>query len=346
MTAAGAQTEAARRLERDGFVRFDPRDASTPPQREWLHFVVSDGRFDVLVNFSVVQGPRGPEGNVLLLARDREGSRWEGDLDDHEVGPADVGGGRIRLHLGGCHVDHDGRFYVRARCRRRPLALDLCLDAEAMPYLVHNVALGEGASVSWLVAPRLRATGALRWGDRVVRLDGATAYHDHNWGRFRGADLRWEWGCSLAPEGPGDALSAVLVRVFEPGGRAASQGLVVWEGAHRRALFRGDEVSFAGEGWLRASQGLRVPRSLSLLAPGPPTDVPARLAVRAEAGGDALRGAFIAEDVARVLVPHDGDLGTTVIHEAVGRMRLDGALGGRAVALDAPAFCEFLGERR
>lgn len=339
----------ARALEEAGYIRFGAAPAG--PQREWLHFLVRDRACELLVNFSLLRGPvpgAAVVGNVLLLARffDEGGARWEGDLDAHEVRAGDLGTGRVRLRLGDCSLEFDEGFRVRARCRRRALSVELTLTPESHAYLVPNVALEGGAAVSWLVAPRLRAAGVVRWEGRVIRIEDAVAYHDHNWGRFTGSELQWEWGCSLAAGSAEDEpLSVVTVRVLDRArARVAAQGVLVWEGAHRRRMFRGREAEMASVGWLRAAGGPRVPRALSLLAPGPPTGVPARVRLRAAAGGDHLEGAFLAEDVARVLAPRDTDLGTTIIHEVVGRMSLEGSLGGRGVSLDAPAFFEVLGD--
>jgi hypothetical protein len=338
----------ARSLAETGYIRFAPRDeAQDAVRREWLHFIVRAPGCEVIVNLSLGRSPSGGlVGAVLLLVRAGEDRRWDGDLDTYDVHANDVGTGRLRLRVGGATVDYEDGFTVRARCRRRAVSVDLSLTPECHPYLVPNISLGEGGAVHWLVAPRLRASGTVQLGERTLSLSDAVAYHDHNWGRFGGADLQWEWGCTLADETPdGPAPSVVVVRVLDRNrARVAAQGMVVWEGARRRQMFRGAELTMGTEGWLRAPTGLRVPRALSLLAPGPPTGVPARVRLAAEAGGDRLEGEFRAEDVARVLVPRETDLRTTVIHEVLGRMSLAGMCGGAALAVDAPALFEFLGE--
>ena len=51
--------------------------------------------------------------------------------------------------------------------------------------------------------------GSLQVGGDTISLDGATGYHDHNWGFWEG--VRWQWG----QVANGD-LSIVYGRVFPP----------------------------------------------------------------------------------------------------------------------------------
>lgn len=335
-----------------GYLRIDPRDGGAhAAQREWLHFVITQGPIDLAVNFSLLRHATEPgrvDGNALLLLR-REtaaGPEWEGDLDAYPLTRADVGVGGVRLRMGPCTVDYDGGFVVRARCRRRALSVDLRLVPETRAYLVHNVALDDDASLHWVVAPRLRASGEIRLAGEVVRLRDAVAYHDHNWGRFSGAQLNWEWACSLVEAPPhGAPWSMVYVRVLDRLRAAVSaQGLLVWEGASRRQIFRGEELRAEASGWHRGTSMLRVPRALSLLAQGPPNGVPRAVSLHARAGADHLEGSLTIGDVARVLVPRETDLRTTIIHEAVGALQLSGTIDGAPISMSGRAFSEFLGE--
>lgn len=344
----------ADQVERFDFIRFRTKThKGDVPQREWLHFLVHDDALDVLVNFSLVDsgGRRAPTGQVLILVRSREGGAWswDGDADRYELSDADVSTGRIALGMGGCSLSFDGRFRVSAACRRRPVAVDLAFVPESFPYLVHNVALGARSTLHWVVTPHLRASGTVSVAGRVFAIDGAAAYHDHNWGTFHGDDLAWEWGCTVG-SAPGTGAgasspSAVVVRVLDRARtRTVSKGILLWEGARRTQVFRDDEVELAARGWLRPERELRVPRGLTILAGGTASGIPGRLALRATSGADGVAGEFVPADAACVVVPRDVDLGTTLIHEVVGVLRLDGSVGGRDVRIAAPAFFEFLGD--
>jgi len=318
--------------------RLDYLHAPAPnkPHREWLHFVVHGGAIDIVLNLSVVvRRDRGDRvGNVLLLTRDRDG-RWEGDVDEVPSGRVHVGSGRLRLEIGEASLRFDGRFHIRAACRRRPLSVDLVLEPRAFPYLVHNA-----GDVQWLVAPHLVASGTVMSAGVISRIDGAPAYHDHNWGDFEGGDLAWRWVAAPSADG----WSAVLVQLLDRARtRTLSQGLLLWHGEQRERSFRTGEIVCTSEGWLRRGISLSVPRALSLLAPETATDVPERLRISARGEGDNIDGEFTSMAAARVMVPRDVDLGLTIIHEVPGRLRLSGAVNGREVNVDAPAIAEFLG---
>jgi hypothetical protein len=61
-----------------------------------------------------------------------------------------------------------------------------------------------------------RVSGRVTLGGDTVSLDGASGYHDHNWGFWR--DVRWQWG----QVADGD-LSLVYGRVFPPADVADSE---------------------------------------------------------------------------------------------------------------------------
>lgn len=323
----------ARSVERLGFLRLPAEDVV---HREWLHFVVHDDDVDLVLNFSVLRSrERGTSGNVLLLTRLGDGS-WEGDIERFDGTNVHGGRGRLRLDVGRSSIRFDGAFQIQAICKRRDISAELVIEPLALPYLVHN-----SGDVQWLVAPRWRATGELRIGRKRHRIEAAPAYHDHNWGTFEGGDVAWRWGCTLASEG----INAVFVQLLNRArSRVLSQGLFLWNDAHRERTFRATEVRCVAEGLLRKKTCLSIPRSLSLLASSSATDVPERLRITAEEGADRLEGELVCHDTARVLVPRDTDLGVTVIHEIKGRFVLRGRLGGERVAIDAPAFAETLGE--
>ena len=83
-----------------------------------------------------------------------------------------------------------------------------------------------------------------------------------------------------------------------------------------------------------------------VVAPAPggvATDVPRRLRFDAGGDGDALTGCFDADDVARIVLPNDHDLGTTLIHEVMGRFTLRGHVRGERIDFAGRAVFEFLG---
>jgi hypothetical protein len=331
-----------RALERLGFLRFTPAHTAGGSFREWLHFAVHDSRVDVLVNLSIVRSPHDLAGKVLVLVRGPDGV-WDGDLESFPLDRLDVGAGRLRLQVGPSSVDFDGGVLrVSARCERRDVQVNLTLEPQCFPCLLQNFSLASDAPMSWVVAPRLAASGRVQWGGLTVDLDDATAYHDHNWGHFAGDDLSWEWSCTLATEQ--SPWNVVTVRVTDGARmRAIAQGVLTWESGSRRTAFRGAQVRFVRDGMRRPESPLRVPRCLSLLVPAHATAVPERIEVAAANGSDWLVGAIDTIDLARIVVPRDVDTGITVLKEVAGRASFRGRIVGRDVTVAGPAFLEIAG---
>jgi hypothetical protein len=175
-------------------------------------------------------------------------------------------------------------------------------------------------------------------------LAGVPAYHDHDWGAFRwGGDFSWEWAVALSSERPrAPRWSVVVQRISDRARlRALSQGVLVWRGASHRRTFHGREVSVDGAGGLSARGALRVPRVMSLAAPGCAADLPRRLEVCAVAGRDALEATFELVDLAQVAIPDEADeRGATVISEAHAHARLAGRVRGEELRFEGPALVE------
>lgn len=330
----------------NGFLRRSPwTGGGRPGHREWLHFSVRDRELQLLVNISAVDDLRPAAAphreRVRVLALVHDGERWDGDLDEIAAEECALRGGQLDLRAGATVAALDGStLRLRGALRRRPLAFDLALTPRAFPSVATNVALGAEAPINWLVVPHLAASGTVTVRDRTFTLAAAPAYHDHNWGYFSHRDFAWQWGHATDPGGHSVVLARLLDR---PHATVFMQSLLVWRDGRQVRVFRGDELEVRPEGFLRPVRPFTVPSVGTLLVGARATEVPRRLHVTARADGDILAGVFEAEDVARITVPHDHDLGTTVIHEVTGRLVLGGELHGQRFEVDVPAMFEFLG---
>ena len=310
--------------------------------KEWQHFSVHGHGVDALINYNVASGGRGArEGHVTALVR--EGA-WDGDVDAY-AGEAvvlrrdrlDASFGRSALAL------RDGEYHLSVALADRPISLSLALRPETAPLLRYHVPFGPGASAHWLIIPRLRARGTIAIDGREHRLEGAPAYHDHNWGRFAwGGDFAWEWGYGL-PACAANPWSVVFTRLGDRARTAVSmQALLLWKGGRQHRSLSGRDVEVIEEGRLRPRRIVKVPRVMALLAPEAATDVPRRLEVRAAAGSDHLRLRFEAEDLVQILVPNDRELGVTVLNEVKSSIRLDGVVGGERVEMEGHGMFEIV----
>jgi hypothetical protein len=122
-------------------------------------------------------------------------------------------------------VQPDGRYLVRARAREdgrgTPLTMDLLVSPAAGAYFP-GAALTSGV-VSGYVVPALRAdaSGSLCVGGACTTYDAVQAYHDHNWGVWRG--VTWEWGAARA-----GGYTLLYGRIEPPDSVSAAQPLFVY----------------------------------------------------------------------------------------------------------------------
>jgi hypothetical protein len=213
-----------------------------------------------------------------------------------------------------------------------------------MPSIVHNVQVGDGPSINWLVVPRLIAEGRIRVDDRWHDVSGSLAYHDHNWGYFGwGRDFAWEWGYGL-PDDPRNPWSLVFVRLSNRSHtKAIMQGAFLWKGHREQRVFRDRDLAVTHEGLHRASRICKVPGIMALIHPQLATDVPTRLRFAGFAEGDMIDGVFETQDLAQVIIPNDRNLGVTVINEVSGRLSVRGELAGEPMEINGRAIFELLG---
>lgn len=344
---AGVGRAIAHAIERADWLRRSPARLGGPGgHKEWLHFCVYADGVDVLVNFSFVDDVRAgawrQDGRLTMLVRERT---WHGAVERFAAHDVVARGGGIDVRLGANHVRFaDGAYHVVAAFGGGACAVDLRLEPVAMPSIVNNVKVGDGAPINWLVVPRLVADGVVLLGERRYEVRGALAYHDHNWGHFGwGRDFAWEWGYGL-PDDRTQPWSLVFVRLSNRAHtRAMMQGAFFWKDHRERRVFRDRDLEIEHEGLLRARRLCKIPGPMALVHPETSTGIPERLVFKGVADGDRIDGSFTCEDVAQVIIPNDRDLGVTVINEVGGRLAVHGRIAGDEVHIDGRAIFEFLG---
>lgn len=344
-----ATSVAARLLGQNGYFRRSSSAFRRGSHKEWLHFAIHTPGLDLLVNFSVVDdvrsGARPGEEIYRLTCLFRE-QAWDGDIEQFTTSEVRLGAGHLDVHFGENRVTLEGgALTLKAKLRRRGLDVDLRLTPRIVPTPAYNLEVDDCPPIHWLVVPRLLARGGVRVGARSYELDGAAAYHDHNWGHFRwGKNFAWEWGYG-APDETDNPWTMVFVRLTDR--RHVSdlmQAIFLWKGARQARLFRDHELRVRREGVLRASRVFKLPRVMGLVSPGAATGVPERLLVEAEGEGDKLELEFSCEDVGQVIIPNDDDLGVTIINEVSGKLALEGTVRGERVSIRCPSIFEFLSE--
>jgi hypothetical protein len=315
--------------------------------KEWFHFCIAADDVHALVNFSVVDDLRGGAAPGAETARVtcivRTATGWEGDIE--EVSSARIFAGRVAADFGASSMRYDGSdFHLRVRLKKRPVAMDLVLRPATIPCQLNNIALGDGPPLHWFLLPHLRATGHVTAGETTYSVQDAPSYHDHNWGYFHwGGDFAWVWGYAHAC----DASSPWVIALDRLTNRARTidvrRGLILWKGPRQHRLFGSRDLTVEYEGFMRPETVFKLPRPMALLDPGLASDVPKVVRGAASGLGDSLEFEFSSERVCQILTPNDADLGTTVISEVSGQIRLSGHVHGERVELHGPAMFEFLG---
>ena len=166
------------------------------------------------------------------------------------------------LVFGESHVTvlPDGDYEVRAAAREEGGAgrIELNLRIHPAHYAYFpGVSMGSAGFVSGYTVPALRASasGTICVDGSCEQLTDVQAYHDHNWGVWRG--VTWEWGASRAGQ-----YTFLYGRVHPPDSAASIPPLLVYliDSLGFRAVFRPKAISYEDGRTVRVgSTTLRVP---------------------------------------------------------------------------------------
>ncbi len=289
---------------------------------EWYYFniLLPDGWLYLTYMLAGEVG-YGEWGGRLLATRVR---RTGEQVFDETFAAAQVtfGAGESGLVIGPSSVTirPDGVYDVSATIRD-PVAgtmeVELEVAAPERRYLP-PVSVGGDRIPSGYVVPMLdaRATGRVCESGRCERVDGARAYHDHNWGVWR--DVTWDWGQANTDAG----LSILYGGVSQDGEPTGSGFLYLFdsEGFSRVLPIVDLEVEWADE---QAPSG---PEGIFLVAAQGQDSLRAEVAIEhwratpgtTEAGGDA----------------------TTTFYQTRGSARLAGVIDGRPFETFGAGFFE------
>jgi hypothetical protein len=313
---------------------------------EWFHFAVRlPTGPDLVVNLCTAPDPRtgaSPSawfGCSTILVHDGD---WSGDTVRHEQGEVQLGAGRVWVAMGDNTLSvRRGVYHLHASSPRDQIRLDLDFVPLAMPATATGVQLAENRGLSWFVLPRLAATGIVEVGRHTHHLQGALAYHDHNWGPLGGADLSWEWGYCL-PKERGAPESVFFVRILDRARCTTHmQGLFLWSGGRPLRLFRDGEMRIARTGERLQRSHVR-PRVCSLLVPPLDVAVPRTLRVEGSRGEDWLALSVDLLDAIRIAMPDGPHEDLLVIHESRGLATLSGSIDGAPIEVETDGFFEFV----
>jgi hypothetical protein len=291
---------------------------------EWLYFNgrTADGRVRFYLTFLVgpVSRPGFRTAGVRLqLDRDGRTTSYSArdEVDDRafldKAPDIDIAGSTVRL---------DGQRY-QIGLHLPGISGRLTLDAAAGRSLPPAVLRGARGWLSGYVVPVLsgRLTGMMTSGNDTLVLDGATGYHDHNWGFWR--DVRWQWG-QVSDGG----LSFIYGRAFPPADVAAADRIPGFLGVL-------DE-----RGLLGVATNVSIDEHRS---EGESGAAPASIDVTARGSGLDLRLTFSTDRSVRTALGMTG--GATDFLQLGGTYRVEGRAAGRSVGFTARGAAETFQQR-
>lgn len=309
---------------------------------EWHYFNVVSSDHKRWAYVSLIVGglvPDGPWGGQVLITLHEQGGASRRFVAAVPAAAVRFSTTRADLTMGesSVHVLSDGKYAVHALAREEmgSATAEVTLTVTPTPGAYFpGAALSSGEVVSGYVVPALRADAdgsiCLRAAAASLGcepLHGVQAYHDHNWGVWRG--VSWEWGAARA--GP---FAILYGRVEPPDSVAASQPLFVYvvDSLGFLRVFRPRAVSYVDG---RAVKGVRVPRTAELFD--------AR-------GDDTLRVSLSVEDATvtdtrRPLIERGDYMNARRIArpffiQMKGMARLEGRIGGKLVSAQGYGFFE------
>jgi hypothetical protein len=280
------------------------------------------------------------QARLILLVLERD---WDGDVDTIPGAQVQASPGKPDMLLGHNSLKYqDGCYYLSLALEKRPITLMAAIRPLTYPLMRRNTPIGHG-KISWVVVPRLAATGSLVVGGRVHRLQEAPTYHDHNWGDWEwGDDFAWQWGFAL-PQQVETPWSVVFDCMTNRGrSKAVELKLSLWKDRQLQRLFIHEEIRIQQTGFLTMPRLTKFPRSMALVSPELTTDVPRNFEVSARRGNDWLECRFAAADLAQIIVPNETNLGVTAINEVSGLLEVQGLVKGEPVSMSGRGFFEFL----
>jgi hypothetical protein len=330
-----------------------PDTASLAQQQynEWHHFTFRDDPAGVrgIVNLALSGDVRDRERGraIVSVVVHEDDGRWTGTMNVYGSEEARFASGAIDLAIGRSSVRFDGAAYhVSARLKDASVELDATWTPRVEPLRIDSM----GGFLSTFIAPRHDVNGRVRIRDRSIAIEGASGYHDHNWGAWEWSrDLGWNWGYlhETAGVAPDRAASIVFGQVTDAARRSARTEpvLMVWRGARLSHVFLDTAVTLQAFGRLDRDIP-RVPGLMALLSPGHGGTVPEHLVVEALDGGDSLRVECRVRDAIQLLIPHAAGSAHTNVAELAATYSVSGTIDGEPIAYACNAFAEVAGATR
>lgn len=298
---------------------------------EWHYFnVLSADRkrwafISFIVGGDVTSEKWGGSVAITLREEEKESRKFE-SLNPRQRVQFSTSTADVRIGESSVSILPNGDYRVIAAARGASGKLDVDLVVHPAPRAYFpGASIGTEGFVSGYTVPALRAsaTGSICVESACERYESAQAYHDHNWGVWRG--VTWDWGASRA--GP---YTILYGRVIAPDSRR-EQPLFVYliDSLGFRAVMRPATISY--EDGRTTKVGGREIR------------VPSRAVFADVRGADTLRVELSIEDAIATETRQSAGLpqfGGPYFIQMKGTATLSGRLGGEKISGTGTGFFE------
>lgn len=297
-----------------------PRPDSTWAEWQYFNVVVAPDEWWYVTLLVGGELPRGRWGGEVLVTRRRPDGRYERFTSHVPATETRLDTTAADLTLGGSSVrQQDGAYRVSARAPGAAGAARVDLEIRMHPNRYFPaVELGTDGFPSGYVVPGLvaDASGLLCVAGHCRRVEGAPAYHDHNWGIWR--DVTWEWGAAR-----GASVALLYGGVRTPGSAPVPFFLTLVDSLGVRQVLRFRRIDYEGT---RPAAGVAGARA------------PARFRVDAAREGDTLHLSVEVGDA--LATPMRGEGPGRRFLQMRGRFVVRGRVGGAALADSGTGFFE------
>ncbi|MGH7506285.1 MAG: hypothetical protein ACRELX_11565 [Longimicrobiales bacterium] len=318
-------------------------DVTAHAYKDWLHVNVFDHDSGCIgiFNASLHGSPRDARARAIGTALVHSpAAGWVGNVEVAAIAQANIGSTSIGLEHVAVATDGPGAVLASAVLPFAGLEAGFTASARSRPIdIEHPLPFGAGW-ISWYVLPRLAVTGGMVVDSQRLDLSGATAYHDHNWGRWHwGDDIGWEWGACAARD---PETTFVVSRATDRAHSTSTGALLIAELAGERRSFPDANVRIRLDGRF-GGRLLRLPGALAALhqdriAPA----LPDRILVRADDGIDGVEIEIRVRAAAQLIAADPVRRGYGFLHEMVGTFTASHRIGGRMGGAHGLAVFEYV----
>ena len=303
---------------RDTWAEWHYFNVLSPDKKRWAFI-------SFIVGGDVTSDKWGGSIAVTLREEEKASRKYEAIVPRQKVG---FSTSEADLRIGESSVtvlpDGDYRVIAFAKGREGPLKVDLVVHPAQRAYFP-GASLGTEGFISGYTVPALRAsaTGTICVASRCEQYEGAQAYHDHNWGVWRG--VTWDWGASRAGK-----YTILYGRVIAPDSRR-EQPLFVYivDSLGFKAVMRPASISYVDGRIANAgSKEIRVPSRATFV------DV---------RGSDSLRVDLSIEDAIATETRQSNGLpsfGGPYFIQMKGTAKLSGKIAGEEISGSGTGFFE------